>query len=114
MSVLYHYTCDHGHEAITDTLRPNGWPLQVVWLTDLDLPMRDALGLTSHSLSCDRTAHRYRVTDANTAAPWSTYRRTIDPLVAHALESTPGVKPMHWWVSVAPVPVAYDPIGGAA
>lgn len=110
---LFHYCCAHSHAQITDTLRPNRG---LVWLTDLNVPIRDALGLTSHMLGCDRTAHRYRVTDESVCIRWvdSRLSHLIGPAREQtlALESMPGVKPMHWWVAEVPVPVVYDPIGG--
>lgn len=111
---LWHFTCDDGHKQITDTLRPNRG---IVWLTDLNMPIRDALGLTSHMLGCDRAAHRYRVTDDSACVKWvdSRLRHLIGPAREHTLEleSAPGARPMHWWVAEVPVPVVYDPIGGA-
>ncbi len=127
MSALYHYTCDHGRDAIGDAgvLTPVTWRVpagqylppgvasfvtRFVWLTDLNVPYRDALGLTSHALSCDRTGHRYRVTDATTATRWLKVRRTFSRDYVDGLEATPGAMPAHWWVAEGPVPVAYDPI----
>ncbi|MGH9252915.1 MAG: hypothetical protein ACRD0W_25905 [Acidimicrobiales bacterium] len=102
---LYHYTCDHGAARIGDSgiLQPH---LGLVWLTDLDVPMREALGLTSHILNCDRIVHRYRVTDTASCQRWLTYlgrRWQLD------LELADGARPAHWWVSEQPVPVVYDP-----
>lgn len=114
MTILYHYTCGHTRVKLgsrTATLRPNTVPglmSPLVWLTDLDKPIADALGLTSLLLLCDRTEHRYRVTDNTSAARWISVRRR-HPL-RHALESAPGARPMHWWVSSLPVPVIYDPL----
>lgn len=108
MTILYHYTCDHGAKGLglQDHLLPNMHPLlgmPLVWLTDLDAPFIEPLGLTSHMLSCDRTEYRYRVTDARTCIPWVRYEhrdRSIE---------IDGTMPMHWWVSEQPVPVIYDP-----
>jgi hypothetical protein len=111
---LYHYTCRHSHGEITDSLRPFGAyvPGGLVWLTDLDVPMRDALGLTSVTLSCDRTAYRYRVTDEASCVRWVDYRSKVDRVIVRGLEEAHGAMPMHWWVSEQRVPVAFDPIGG--
>lgn len=108
--VLWHYTCQHGHDAITDTLRPglDGY----VWLTDLDAPHRDALGLTSHLLRCDRTQHRYRVTDTTDVTPYTAIRATLRPERRNGLE-TSGTLLRHWYVSTQRVPVIYDPRGTA-
>lgn len=111
---LWHYTCSHGHTALGEQglLVPNArGPVGVVWLTDLDHPIRDALGLTSRVLSCDRTTHRYRIDDPPPeAAWWPTVRRTWPARVVHALETAPGAMPAHWWVSPVPVHAVHDPI----
>lgn len=115
----YHYTCDHRHRLIGSTIVPGDTlgryddsPHIYAWFTDLSRPNRDALGLTSTILTCDRTAHRYRVTDTRDLIHWTHVRRN-HPWAAE-LESAPGARPMHWWVARHPVPVAYDPIGAAA
>jgi hypothetical protein len=115
---LYHYTCDHGHALLgsgsavlvpgqeqTDKQVP--WPGRLVWLTDLDKPVRDALGLTSHILACDRTRHRYRVTNPDRTVRWVTVARNYP---RDEIEAELGARPMHWWVSPGPVPVVYDPL----
>jgi hypothetical protein len=100
---LYHYTCDDGRRGIGDEglLRPHSH--NVVWLTDLDAPIREALGLTSYHLKCDRTKHRYRATDTSTCVRWVDYEHR-----SRSIEIE-GTRPMHWWVSPEPVPVVYDP-----
>ena len=112
MTTLYHYTCDHGAAGIAR----DGWvsPLSdrvespypqadFAWFTDLDTPIREALGLTSHILSCDRTAHRFKVTDATEVARYLDVRRNLPSL--HDLELAPGAMPAHWWIASEPVPV---------
>jgi hypothetical protein len=114
---LWHYTCDHGHAAIEDVVVPACWqrpdldgtPGTYAWFTDLAEPIRDALGLTSNMLDCDRTAHRYRVLDASPIVPWVRVRRSW-PSWVDLLESAPGARPMHWFVSPGPVDVEYAPI----
>lgn len=127
---LWHFTCDHGHLGIgehgllmpgcmlvdPDTRWPvAAWPSAMVWATDLPRPNRDALGLTSHMLRCDRTAHRYRI-DARVLqmTPWVETRRAVIRrlgfLTVEELESTPGARPMHWWVGFGPVMADYDPL----
>lgn len=108
---LWHYTCNHHRAQL-------GWNAALmpgldgfVWLTDLDHPHAAALGLTRVVLTCDRTAHRYRVTGAVPARPWTEVRREVNPVRVQALESAPGVLPRHWWVAETLVPVVYDPIG---
>lgn len=124
--ILYHYTDDKGHELIGDDgeIVPLGllldkkqarylpmWGremLALVWLTDLDVPHKEALGLTSYTLDADRTAHRYRVTGGR-SVPWLSIRRLFDPRMVNHLESATGALPAHWYVAVAPVPVVYAP-----
>lgn len=105
---LFHFTCDHGRAALEDSglLRPNMHPLigiALVWLTDLDAPFAEPLGLTSHMLQCDRTSHRYQVTDASSCMPWLRYEYR-DPVLEPVW-----TMPRHWWVSESPVPVVYAP-----
>lgn len=129
---LYHYTCQHGRDALADkgevvsirlhdpeafaTLTRRGlglWAL-LSWFTDLDEPVREVLGLTSESITCDRTEYRYRVTDASNCERWvgSTIRRFIGKQgsFVQRLELSGHALPMHWWVAVDPVPVEFDPI----
>ena len=102
---LFHYTCEHGRAGIGD----NGWlrPAQtfwggepLIWLTDMDVPDRVGLGLTSHILSCDRLDYRY-VVEALAAYPWLTspFRIAAPWFAVVALEGIEGVKPHHWFVS---------------
>lgn len=125
MTTLYHYTCSHSRAELGDygTLLPtadradishlgiNAWPAFFVWLTDRPEPDADALGLTRNYIACDRTEHRYRVTDASTTVPWLDHLQAEPQYasVAMLLES-PGADPSAWWVSKMPVPVAYDPL----
>jgi len=117
VSPRYHYTCDHGRRLITGTIvpadslgrYPNDGPWIYAWFTDLSRPNRAALGLTSHTLTCDRTAYRYRVTDGRDLIHWTHVRR--DHAWAEELESAPGARLMHWWVARHPVPVVYDAEG---
>ena len=122
---LWHYTCDHSQAELGDTgtllptadradvssLGISAWPSFFVWVTDLAEPDRHALGLTQNYIRCDRTAHRYRVTDDTGIVSWQHILDT-DPgyaSVAQLLES-PGADPSHWFVSKVGVPVEYDPL----
>lgn len=124
LPTLWHYTCDHGRQG----LGPAGTLLalaqleperslqapydlaRLVWLTDLDTCWPEALGLTSRSISCDRTLYRYRATDQAGVTWWPRMRRQVDPYVRQALESAPGARPMHWYTALGgTVPVVYDP-----
>jgi hypothetical protein len=117
--VLYHYTCrTHGEPGIrrSGTLRPFPHPIlcrSLVWLTDLDMPDVWALGLTRHTLCCDRTQVRVTVHphgDAagnpatNSIAPWWFYARPMSRTLREILEDIGA--PMHWWVSEKIVPIS--------
>lgn len=127
---LFHFTCDHGHLGIgaRGTLLPahslsdrvdwpeHLWQGRLVWATDLAVPQREALGLTSHLLKCDRTAHRYRLDHPGLLTPWHEYRRLLlgnglDRALVEELEDY-GARPMHWWVSALPQDVTYAPFLG--
>ena len=108
---LYHYTCrDRAALIVVDgyTLRPG--PDGVLWLTDLDHPFREALGLTSHTLTCDRTERRFvvEVPDEQFAegrvARYVDLKRERHPLTLRGLDLADGAMPMHWWVSLDPQP----------
>lgn len=108
---LYHYTCDDAAPKIDADLllRPNEHPVlpgvPLVWLTDLDTPVRGALGLTMGALiTCDRTRHRFTVADPANCIPWVALARLLPRPVRDAFEKPPAM-PMHWWVSASPVPV---------
>ena len=72
-------------------------PFGFLWLTDLDVPFRDALGLTSNILDCDRTEFQLRLSDPSHAKPWTEVRRDYPEL--WNLERAYGAQPMHWYVS---------------
>lgn len=125
---LYHFCCKHSARAISadGLLRPLiewgrldgrlqkvGAPRTgladapaVVWLTDMAQPDRYALGLTSFTLSCDRTEFRFTV-DTNFAEPWADYyrrwRANRDWLAW--LHSGP-VQPDRWYVAIVNLPYA--------
>ena len=112
---LYHYTCGHAASLI----RVAGWVVphrqiqfpdkpELIWLTDLDVPEREGLGLTSYSLHCDRTEHRVTVSAfAHDVWPWTAYARErgLSRAYRSVVEDCPGVMPMHWWVATVPLPV---------
>lgn len=113
---LWHYTCDHGRAALGES----GWVVSARalgadtptgrygWFTDLGTPIRDALGLTMALVTCDRTAHRYRVTDEAGVVRWASVRRDFPADWREDLEGGPGARPRHWWVAVDPVAVVLD------
>ncbi|MFD6565324.1 hypothetical protein [Micromonospora profundi] len=110
--LLYHFTCSHAAPLIRrSVLRPSPQPQldgrKLIWLTDLGVPTRAQIGLTSHLLRCDRM--EYRVTVEVDAVRWVSYtraafgsarmrRRALD------LGRTPGALPTHWWVADVEVP----------
>lgn len=115
---LYHYTCAHSINGLrrTHSLMPNRNPvlggLELAWLTDLDQPDVNGLGLTSHLISCRRTEYRV-VVEAEPDVQvihWPAFARE---LLRHeryrtgvlALHEPAGVLPMHWWVSSSALPV---------
>lgn len=110
---LYHYTCDHGHDGITHDgfVKPHMQVvlggLELTWFTDLDVPDRNALGLTSTILTCDRIKYRF---EADVAAGLRWWPQAVRDLDLHryrrSLELAPGAAPMHWYVSLGTVPVA--------
>jgi len=123
---LWHYTCAHGRAGIgrlgllkpPERLQPGHqallprhmqWLSRCVWATDLDRPDAEALGLTSTTLGCDRTAFRYRLTVPGSVIPWREWSRYLDVEAVAGLESAPGAQPDRWWVgSGHSVPVRLD------
>jgi hypothetical protein len=85
------------------------WQAHLSWFTDLDTPIADALGLTSLITPCRRTTNRYRVLDDTGCKWWMDVRGQLPREAVDSLEMAPGARPVHWWVSDAPVPVEYDP-----
>jgi len=113
---LWHYTCDHAHAAIgaVGTLHTIG-VARYIWLTDLAEPDRDALGLTMRLVTCDRTAHRYRVMGDPIVYRYSDVRLgDFTATERDGLEGEPGALLRHWWIAPGPVPVLYDPIPARA
>lgn len=117
---LYHFTCRCSLAGIRRDgfLRPFPHPLMrrysipgaeaiggLVWLTDLEVAWREALGLTSKILKCDRTEHRFQAADESTAVPWTKFRRRVHATVRAALEEAEGAMPAHWFVSAVRVPI---------
>lgn len=109
---LYHYTCEHGHHLIQKerpTLLRVHPKLKWLWLTDLAQPDREALGLTSHTITCDRTRYRYAVLPTGDIHRWVDVRREFSPQVRDALENTHHAAPMHWWLSFTNLQAQFDP-----
>lgn len=107
MSGLWHFTCEHAAASIdrSGILLPNPHPLlpeigPVVWLTNWRTAGRDALGLTSETLTCDRMEVCYSVI-APLAVPWAWVRDDLDPEAVAALERFS--RPETWRLSLVPV-----------
>jgi hypothetical protein len=129
---FWHYTCDHGHQEIggegrlisaVQLAQKMGKPeafehmpayqraiAEIIWMTDMEYPDADALGLTRVTLSCDRTAYRYRVAAGYRSIRYVDFRRELPKRTRDELENAPGALPMHWWMAYMSVPVVYDPI----
>lgn len=120
---LWHYTCEHAaaHIETDGVLYPTPWRSVdrmlrdaglpspglagggVVWLTDLEVPDKAALGLQSVLSPCDRTEARFAV-DTERAQPWLTWRLLRLPRRAWVqLIERPPHDPSHWWVHGGPV-----------
>lgn len=110
---LFHFTCGHGLAGISHdgATRPHPQPMlrgcpPITWLTDLDVPDRAALGLTSVLLSCDRTRYRLDVDadDVTALLHWPAAAREwrIQRPVRDLLECG-GAMPVHWWVTTEPI-----------
>lgn len=117
-SALWHYTCTHGHAGISQdgglikpgrllSIAPEASPF--IWLTDLDTPAAEPLGLTRIITPCDRTAHRWRADDP-VALPWVKLRRWMPQRYVQGLECARGAMPMHWWVMLEPIQATYVPL----
>jgi hypothetical protein len=102
---FYHYTCRHSLAKMEPdlygyvTLQPLS-PGGILWVTDLDVPQRKGLGLTSTIIDCDRTEFRLELLDDTTVRRWVDVRRDYPEL--HPLELADGAMPMHWYISTSP------------
>lgn len=103
MTTLYHYTCMHSAYSIKldgFTLRPglDGY----LWLTDLDIPDRRGLGLTSYMLKCDRTQFRFAVDEPVEVDRWLAVRKSFPVELVRLLEASPHVLLAHWYLTTRP------------
>ena len=73
----------------------------VIWLTTESDPERDAVGLTSSMLECDRMQYRYRVEPKPSCVRWVDVRDRAPSRVVRALESFGS--PETWVVSRLPL-----------
>lgn len=85
-----------------------GTGARCLWLTDLEAPSADSVGLTSSMLACDRLAYRY-IVQTRAAIPWAELRGRVSRTVIETLERYG--EPSHWWVvrrSLTPFEFALD------
>lgn len=109
---LWHFTCRDAAPRIVACgyLRPHPQiqldGTKLVWLTDLENPTRDQIGLSSITLNCDRMEHRFEV-DTDAMTPWLSWLRERPRdvrLAARRLALAEGALPAHWYVAVVNIP----------
>jgi hypothetical protein len=132
-AALWHFTCGHAAPLIRNTglilpgallfeglVNRQKWERltpeeqdagreirSFAWFTDIPPPApRGPLGLTMHSLDCDRTAFAFEVEPSWDTGEmlWWMYARREHPNLLQ-LEAAPAAMPVHWFVSEKPVPV---------
>jgi hypothetical protein len=113
-ATLYHYTCTHYAQLIRECglimpgIQLHGRDVggsRFAWFTDIKPPVpREAVGLTSLTLSCDRTECVFTVDRTSSHIHrWTDVRRAHRDL--WGLELAEGALPMHWFVSQSPIAV---------
>lgn len=112
-----HWTCSHRVVRIADEgiLRPHVQPMlgntPLIWFTSSRYASREALGLSSNRLSCDRMEHLAEVVpeDLPLVHTWAALKREpwFAPFLpgAQYLEATRGTRPILWGVATEPVRV---------
>lgn len=107
--ILFHHTCWHSAEQIDaagGVLVPHVQPMlgnrELLWFTTLQAPARTMLGLTSYSLTCDRTAHTYRVDEPDEVHSWAWWRGQLPHAQVIRLEAARGTRPSLWWATAKP------------
>jgi len=122
---LYHFCCTHSYQAIAQTWqvvpvsmlvsnimdRIPDHPLpplfDLAWFTDMEVPDRQALGLTSRLIRCDRTERRLVVLTPWKCQPWRAWSmENLERRQQHIARELLSGDPTRWWVSPIPVPVA--------
>jgi len=106
---LYHYCCSCRARQITARgfLQPHGraqFGVDLVWLTDRAIPDRASLGLTSHTLTCDRLDCQYVAdVEPGDVQAWLTSdvrARFGSATLAGGFEGFErGRDPASWWIS---------------
>jgi hypothetical protein len=114
MTELYHLTCRHraGEIVLAGQVIPHQQPVfgyfsdaKLSWFTHVPTARNVALGLTSHTLKCDRTERRFRVLEPEKVFRWNDIRSVLPQDAVLALESAHGTRPEWWWVAQEPVRV---------
>lgn len=113
MTTWWHYTCEHKVDDIeaTGVVLPQTQQtlggLQVAWFTNMPSASRQALGLTSHMLNCDRMSHLFRVipVDEHKVVEWARLRDKLSRPMIVRLEAARGTRPMFWGVAAEAVQV---------
>lgn len=104
---FYHFTCEHGHVDITKSgvLLPHVHPFApalgpLLWLTDLEDPTQESVGLTASWTKCNRLQYRY-IVQSKAVVHWFDIRERAPKWLVADLESFG--QPEHWLVVRRPV-----------
>lgn len=110
MTELFHLSCRHGAAKIIEAgliVKPSPQPMlgnmSLAWFTHVPNARNVALGLTSHTLKCDRTERRFRVLEPEKLFLWNDIRGVIPGDGPLHLQAAHGTRPEWWWVSQEPV-----------
>lgn len=114
MTELFHMSCRHraGQIVLDGYVVPQQQPAfgylseaKLAWFTHVPNARNVALGLTSHTLKCDRTERRFRVLEPEKVFRWNDIRAVMPQDAVRMLEAAHGTRPEWWWVSQEPVAV---------
>jgi hypothetical protein len=108
---FFHLTCRHraGKVTIEGQVVPQPQPvlgdMALAWFTNMPNARNVALGLTSHTLKCDRTERKFLVLEPEKLFRWNDIRAVLPREGVIALEAAHGTRPEWWLVSQEPVRV---------
>lgn len=112
MVELWHFTCRHAAQRIADAdmvLKPHAQPtlggMELIWFTHVAGASSRSLGLSSHTLKCDRRERMFRVLEPEKAFAWNEVRAVLPLSGVRLLEAAHGTMPAFWWVAQEPVRV---------
>jgi hypothetical protein len=125
--VLWHFTCEHGREAIGEAsmvlpiamfdpkaARLLPWWFEpmagISWWTDQADGQGSVVTSKPTEAGCERWQYRYRALDVERAIPYGRWARALEPRVRFVLETTPGAMPGTWWVAENAMPARLDPV----